>query len=244
MSSTSSRRSRNDSPAPKAKAQLTKIKSAEELKKEQEKKEEERKKAEEEAKMIWGLHPEAFWVLVLGPLVVVVTICSAVFLKDFGFAALDFVKKKWDLVSDPIEKLLASRADLVVMLAMAAVLTPLLLVGVVTLFRAIDDVMNFPAWQKASVLSIVFVAFMLYLREEERYWKLYTGVQNYWAKFSDPVEAFLKTRSDELVAGAAIMCLAPIGVALIKYVLNAVWGCRVVIAVEPTDSAKSPGTKA
>jgi len=229
----SSRRGRNDSPAPKAKAAAA-LKASEDLRKSvadaaARAAADAAKKAEED-KNICGFHPDAFKVIVLGPLAVVAVIGATLFL-DVGKQAVGFVQMQWSTVSVPLGKFLTTNVDSIVILSALAAFSPLLLVGLVTVFRATMDLANFPLWQKALLGALVTTACATAYTVEGSLW-YFDSVRYYWDMVSNPVEELLAAKTDVIIAGAAMCCLAPIGAALVMYLLRAVWNCRVKIVVE------------
>jgi len=230
------RKSRNESPAPKPSAKAG-AKSPEELKKAAAASSAAPKvEAKPEEKNILGFHPEAFQVLILGPLAVAAVVISTVFF-DVGKMAIDFVTKNWKTVSAPIGKFLAKNSDMIVVLAAAAAFAPLAVVGAVTLFRATMDLHMFPWWQQAALGVLVTVACGTAWSVEGTYWT-FAAIRSQWNKISDPIEHLLATKTDSIIAGAALLCLLPVVAALVTYAVRAVWGCRMKIVVEPTEEKK------
>lgn len=194
----------------------------------------------EEAKNICGLHPEAFRVLIVGPLAVATVIVATVFM-DVGKHTVAFVQKHWTSISVPLGKFLTNNVDAIVLASTLATFAPLAFAGLVVLIRATRDLKNFPDWQKLLLFVLVSAA----LATTTYYWKAVSWTSNevrkYWNKVSDPIEDILATKVDSIIAGAAILCLAPIGAALIMYALRAMWNCRIRIVVEPTEEEKKKG---
>lgn len=56
--------------------------------------------------------------------------------------------------------------------------------------------------------------------------------REYWDWLSDPIEDLLVNKSDHIIAGVAILCLAPLVAAAAMYALRALWGCRLQIVPE------------
>lgn len=236
MSSTgsASRKSRNDSPAPKAKPAAAKPVAAPQAKKEED--------VEEES--ICGFHPQAFRVLILGPLAVGGVIASTVFL-DVGKVAVAFVQKHWAPASVTAGKWLIKNSEFIVLMITLLSFAPLILAGLVTLFRATQDLGHFPLWQQASLGVLVTVAIGTAVTVEGGS-AMMNNVRGYWDKVSDPVEELLAKKADNIIAGAAIACMAPIAAAMAMAVLRGVWSCRVKIVVEKDAApgrAHSSGSK-
>jgi len=229
----SGRKSRNDSPGPKAKAAI-KSPSAEELKQAQDavaKAEAAKKEAE---KNICGFHPQAFWVLVLGPLAVLSVIVATVFL-DVGKRVAIFVEMQWSSISGPLAKALQNNNDGIVdsLLVVSALIgvAPLLFLALVTLWNALQDLGNFALWQQALLGTIVTVAVgtSVAIPGTRFHWDVAVAmdaIRTQWNKVSDPIEAILakEGNADNFIAGCAICCLAPIAAALAAYVVRFIYG--------------------
>jgi len=238
------RKSRNDSPAPKPAAKP--VKSPEELKKEAEAAAKEAAKKEAE-KNICGLHPQAFWVLVLGPLaggsVIVATVSF-----DIGKRVASYVEAQWSSMSEPMAKALQNNTDgivdRIVIISALIVVAPLILIALVTLWNALQDLGNFALWQQALLGTLVTVAVgtSVAIPGTRFHWNVsqaFKAVRAQWDKVSDPIEAFFHTQgnADNVLAGCAICCLAPIAAAMAAYLIRFLYGLGRLET--PTGEAKS-----
>jgi hypothetical protein len=227
----SARKGRNDSPAPKAKAGSKaedRGKAALAGAAAAPKPAESQAKAED-TRLICGLHPEAFRVLILGPVAVGAVIASTVFF-DVGKITIAFVTKQWSAVSGPVGTFLGNNSDLIVACAAAAAFAPLALVFAITVLRAFGDVKKFSVLQQVLFYILVVGALATLVTTEGTLWT-FDQVRAQWDKVSDPIEEILATKSDSILAGAAIFCLTPVAAAALTYAIRALWGCRCKIVV-------------
>lgn len=222
----STRRSRNESPAPKPAVKPEAKVAVKPVEKEEEKPVE---KKEDKENYICGVHSDVFKVLVLGPLAVAVIITTMVF---FDAAAL--VAQHWAKYSGVVGTFLTKNADMIVVAVVAVCLAPLAIVSAVTIFHATMDLGQFAWWQQALLGALVFGSLATLYTLEGALWTL-DAVEKQWARFSDPIEAILLKKTDAIIAGAAVCCLAPIVGSLIIFLLRTVWNCRVKIVVEAGD---------
>jgi hypothetical protein len=229
-SSGSARRSRNDSPAPKSKAGAKAAPVPVKKPAEPEKKEPEKKEPQ-----ICGLHPEAFWALVFAPLAVVGVLTCALFL-DVGANVISFVHAYWSTISVPTQKFLQANVDSILKATFFTTFSPLIFVGVVTIWRATMDLGYLNWWQQAGLIVLVGAA--LATVDKSKYLFIFDQVKMIWDKVSDPIEALLATKADTIIAGAAICCLAPIAAAMVMYGLQMIWGCRLKLVTEPIEEEK------
>jgi len=236
MSTTSStvRKSRNESPAPKASAKAGSKASTPSLSSPAPKPTAPPAKPEE--KTICGFHPEVFRAVFLAPLVLAIFIGAAIFL-DVGKTVVRFVDKQWSIYSAPAEKFLATNAETILILAAAAALAPFVVVFLVNVWGALMDLGNFALWQQLLLFLLVVVAMGTAINTEICL-QAFALVRSQWDKISDPVEGIFKTKSDSILAGVALCCFAPIAAALVTYALRAIWNCRVKIIVEPAQPGK------
>lgn len=190
-------------------------------------------KKEDKENYICGLHSDAFKVLVLGPLAVAVVITATVFF-DAGKMVAAFVAEHWAKYSGDVGKFLATNGDMIVVGVAAICFAPFAIVVAVTLFHATMDLGNFAWWQQALLGTLVFGSLATLYSLEGALWTL-DAVKKQWDKVSDPIEAILVKKTDSIIAGAAVCCLAPIVGSLIICLLRSVWNCRVKIVVETGD---------
>jgi F0F1-type ATP synthase membrane subunit b/b' len=63
--------------------------------------------------------------------------------------------------------------------------------------------------------------------------------REYWDWLSDPIEDLFVNKADNIIAGVAILCLAPLVAAVVMYTLRALWGCRLqIVNEEPEEKTK------
>lgn len=214
----SGKKGRNESPAPKAKSQP--LLTPTPVPKKDEKK-------DESHKNICGLHPDIFWVLIMGPVLVAIII-GAASTHDVGQKIIAAVLAKWSTIAKPVEKFIVTNKDIMVVGFAGVSFLPFALVLLVTAFRATLDVFKFPCWQQVIIYAIIGGALYTVISTKDILWTV-NSIEAKWNTVKDPVEAFFATRADSIVAGMAIMCLFPIAAALVAYVIRGVWGCRVKI---------------
>lgn len=180
-------------------------------------------KKDESHKNIFGFHPEVIYALVLGPLAVCAVICSVVFL-DVGSKCWTYVAAQWNTTSVPISKALVKNKDNVVLGVAVAMFVPPALVVLVTIFRTIRDLhKSLALWQKALFYTIIVAALSTVITLKDTLYsveQVKKQVQKHWDTISDPVEDLLTRRTDTIIAGAAICCLAPVGAALLTCIFR------------------------
>jgi len=193
---------------------------------------------EPEVKLICGFHPEVFRAVILGPLIVAALIAAAVSF-DVGKKVVIFVDAHWNIYSAPVGKFLVSNADAIVLFVSLGALAPFAIVVIVNVWGAAMDLGNFPLWQQGSLLLLVSAAMVgTFLTQQKACLQVVATVQKHWNTISDPIEDILKNKTDAIIAGVAVCCMAPVAAALVSYVLRAIWNCRVKIVVEKTEEKK------
>lgn len=232
MSTSGSKRTRNDSPAPKGSAKAgskatslstASVSVAAKAAAQPPKKDE---------KLICGFHPEVFKAVVGAPLALAAFI-GAVFFLDVGKTTVKFVDAQWAIYSAPIGKFLASNADAIVLLTAAGALAPFVIVMLVNTWHAAMDLGHFPLWVQGLLLLLTGGASVsFFITNPDTCLAAFAWVQKQWNTVSDPIEDILKNKSDAVIQGVAFCCMAPIAAAMIAYLLRAVWGCRVQLVKE------------
>lgn len=217
-----SSRNRNDSPAPKAKgkaspkspAAVTPVtaKPAE--------------PAQKKETLIFGFHPEVFKALIIAPACFAGIIISTVFFEA-GKELFNNVDK-W---LAPIGKVLINHADTVAIVAAFACVAPILLVFIVNIWRAMMDLGHLSGWQQVLLGLLVTIALATAVTTEQGL-AVWDAVASQWKLVRDPIEDFINKKSESILAGVAIFCLAPIGAAFLAYILQGLWGCRVKLVAE------------
>merc|ERR1712228_1012141 len=139
---------------------------------------------------------------------------------------------KWDTVSGPIEKLLTTRGDLIMIIATLTTFAPLLYLSLVTVLRALLDLKNFTPLQAFLFFSLVFGSAASFVITTKG--KLWTpeSLLSTWDQISDPMEEVLKNYSDQIAAGAALMAMAPMLYCVLATVIRSIWNLRVKLVVE------------
>jgi len=151
------RKSRNDSPAPKATAK-TAAKPGDAAAKAKATPGPGDKKEEQ---TICGLHPEAWKALILGPLAVVAVITVMVFM-DLGAKIVASVQEHYHNFKGPVANVLLEHEGTIVAVALFTLMLPLVVVAVVTFFRAFSDLQYFNWWQKILFVALIGTALGLH----------------------------------------------------------------------------------
>lgn len=191
-------------------------------------------------RQILGLHPQALCGVVFAPLVVFAACAVAAGpAKEHIKEAVTMGLTYWNTVSDPIEKILVERGDLLVVLAAMTTFAPFALLAIVTFSRALFDLRNFTTWQKVIFFALTFCSLAtIFVTTEGTLWTI-AKARSIWDEISDPLEKVIADNSDYFVAGAAMVALGPIAICVVITVLRAIWNCRVRITVEPEVRARS-----
>lgn len=185
-------------------------------------------------KLILGLHPQAFYAVVVVPLLFFGLLLLA---AGPGRVYIAMVYTKvgafWTTVSKPVQQLLVKRADMLVAIAATAVMSPLILLFTVTTFRAARDLQYLNWWQKLLLATLILTAVATTgVIFSEKTLKSASKLKAQWDTMTGPLTSVLAQKADFLIAGSAALCFFPLVLAMTGYALRAVWGCRVKLVIE------------
>jgi hypothetical protein len=192
---------------------------------------------------ILGLHPQAFAAAVAIPSMLLVFCVAVGPARPYLAAVIGWVVSLWKMVSTPVETFLVKWSGALVTAFTLLAFSPLIIAAAVQCFRAARDLDNqLAGWQKAIVLTIVWTALAtLGLFRQRVIFPLVRWAKVCWNSINNPLEKWLIDYADYLVAGCAMICLTPLCLAAIAYVIRAAWNCRVklVPCAEGADKDKN-----
>jgi hypothetical protein len=187
---------------------------------------------------ILGLHPQPFVAIVVAPVVFLILCVLAAGPGRASVVAVgNFTATKWSAVSTPVTTLFVKRADIIVATVAVGAMSPLLVLIAVSSFRAAVDLRHFAMWQKMLLGVLVLSALGTVGIFNKQAIRMAMMMKKGWDSISDPLETFLATNADNIVAGTSILCLLPLALAVASYAARALWGCRVKIVVEPVEGS-------
>merc|ERR1712137_740100 len=108
---------------------------------------------------------------------------------------------KWNEVSDPAQRFLVDRGDLIMILATMTTFAPMMYVCLVMLCRVLNDLEHLTTLQKVLLITLVFGSTIAtILTTKDRAWTP-KGVFEKWEAFAKPMETVLTDNADRVIAG-------------------------------------------
>lgn len=200
-------------------------------------------------KLILGFHPQAFMAIVSISRLLCYMVAINVFFavcavgagpgRTYIASAMTTFSAYWKTVSSPLSDFIVAWADFIVTGVALVGLSPLVATVAIAFVRAFFDLRHAPLWQKMSLAALISASLATLVISRERVLWLVQKLKVGWDKVSDPVEKFLIDYSDHMIATAALICLVPLGLALVSYMLGAIWNCRVKLVVEPVEAGET-----